>query len=116
MVRTSYSGLGTFVVVASWIEAGGAWSCSYLAFEMDKKGDMSSTTTLRPVFSHPFLLSKILGEKNANRNSTDQTGLEPDYSVGEAPDLKRNSKQPKRGGRNAQNHDKQTNERTIIRE
>jgi len=63
--------LATFVVVASWIEAGGAWSCSYLAFEIDKEGNMSSTTTLRPVFSHPFLLSKILGEKKSNRNLTD---------------------------------------------
>jgi hypothetical protein len=67
MAHTSYSGLGTFVVVASWIEAGGAWSCSYLVFEMDKKGDMSSSTTLRPVFSHPFMLWKTLGKKKSQQ-------------------------------------------------
>jgi hypothetical protein len=63
--------LATFVVVASWIEAGGARSCSYLAFEIDKKGDMSSTTTLRPVFSTSVFAFENFREKKTHRNSAD---------------------------------------------
>jgi hypothetical protein len=104
-------------VVASWIEAGGAWSCSYLAFEIDKKGDMSSTTTLRPVFSHPFFcFRKFWGKKNPTEIQQINPVWNRITALEKLPIFKEIPNSQSAEGRMHKKHDKQTNERTIIRE